>query len=136
MCVRQLVSLFVRSSTTLSLNLRTDCSSHKCKPQSKRVLSAGLDTAYPLFGNAQPAGRLDAGDAILVDTIHTCGGSVGFKEPYGHIDFFPNGGISPQPGCEGEITGEYNQCRCPRIVLRPPVAQKGCEWHDSQCDDD
>jgi hypothetical protein len=69
-------------------------------------LCAGLDTAYPLFGNAQPAGRLDAGDAILVDTIHTCGGSVGFREPYGHVDFFPNGGDRPQPGCDDEITGE------------------------------
>ncbi|PNF37111.1 hypothetical protein B7P43_G00500 [Cryptotermes secundus] len=71
----------------------------------------GLDAAYPLFGNAEPAGRLDAGDAILVDTIHTCGGSVGFREPYGHVDFFPNGGDSPQPGCDGEITGEY-MLRC------------------------
>ncbi|XP_023703954.1 pancreatic lipase-related protein 2 [Cryptotermes secundus] len=71
----------------------------------------GLDAAYPLFGNAEPAGRLDAGDAILVDTIHTCGGSVGFREPYGHVDFFPNGGDSPQPGCDGEITGECSHSR-------------------------
>jgi hypothetical protein len=62
-----------------------------------------------MFGNAEPAGRLDAGDAILVDTIHTCGGSLGFREPYGHVDFFPNGGTRPQPGCDGEITGEYIQ---------------------------
>lgn len=81
-----------------------------------RVLSSGLDAAYPLFGNVPPAGRLDEGDAVLVDTIHTCGGSVGFREPYGHVDFFPNGGISPQPGCDGEITGGYVPSRRPNSV--------------------
>jgi hypothetical protein len=54
-----------------------------------------------MFGNAELDGRLDAGDAILVDNIHTASGSLGFKEPYGHVDFYPNKGTRPQPGCEG-----------------------------------
>lgn len=67
-----------------------------------------MDSAYPMFGNAEPDGRLDPGDATLVDTIHTCGGSLGFREPYGHVDFFPNGGTRPQPGCdEDDVTGEF-----------------------------
>ena len=60
-----------------------------------------------MFGNAEPEGRLDAGDAILVDAIHTCSGSLGFREPYGHVDFYPIKGTRPQPGCDGEdIVGE------------------------------
>lgn len=66
----------------------------------------GLDSAYPMFGNAETDGRLDPDDAILVDTIHTCGGSLGFREPYGDVDFFPNGGTRPQPGCDDDdVTG-------------------------------
>lgn len=68
---------------------------------------AGLDTAYPMFGNADAAGRLDPDDAILVDAIHTCGGSLGFPDPYTQVDFYPNGGIRPQPGCDAsDVTGE------------------------------
>jgi len=54
-----------------------------------------------MFGNAEPEGRLDAGDAVLVDAIHTCSGLLGFKEPYAHVDFYPNKGTRPQPGCDG-----------------------------------
>jgi len=61
-----------------------------------------------MFGNAGPDGRLDAGDAILVDAIHTCSGSLGFREPYAHMDFYPNKGTRPQPGCDGlDIVGEF-----------------------------
>jgi hypothetical protein len=60
-----------------------------------------------MFGNAEPDGRLDAGDAILVDAIHTASGLAGFKEPYGHVDFYPNKGTRPQPGCDGaDLAGE------------------------------
>ena len=60
-----------------------------------------MDAAYPMFGNAEPDGRLDASDAILVDAIHTASGLLGFKEPYAHVDFYPNKGTRPQPGCDG-----------------------------------
>jgi len=66
----------------------------------------GLDSAFPLFANEGPDGRLDAGDAILVDTIHTCSGFLGLREPYGHVDFYPNKGTMPQPGCgDNDIVG-------------------------------
>jgi len=54
-----------------------------------------------MFGNAEPEGRLDAGDAILVDAVHTASGLLGFKEPYADVDFYPNKGTRPQPGCDG-----------------------------------
>jgi len=71
-------------------------------------LCAGLDSAFPLFANEGPDGRLAVGDAVLVDTIHTCSGFLGLREPYGDVDFYPNGGTIPQPGCgENDIVGEY-----------------------------
>ncbi|XP_021915374.1 phospholipase A1 member A-like [Zootermopsis nevadensis] len=67
----------------------------------------GLDTAYPMFGNADAAGRLDPDDAILVDAIHTC-----FPDPYTQVDFYPNGGIRPQPGCDAsDVTGQCSHSK-------------------------
>ncbi|XP_063899068.1 uncharacterized protein LOC135119159 [Helicoverpa armigera] len=63
----------------------------------------GLDPALPLFSGLPLAQRLDPGDADFVDVIHTDAGIFGYKEPIGHADFFPNGGKSPQPGCELEV---------------------------------
>lgn len=42
--------------------------------------------------------RLNKEDAEFVDVIHTAGGTLGFLDSMGHVDFFPNGGIAPQPG--------------------------------------
>jgi hypothetical protein len=63
----------------------------------------GLDPAGPLFSVRNPAGRLDAADAVYVECIHTNGPTIalvgaGIGAPIGHADFFPNGGTS-QPGC-------------------------------------
>ena len=70
-------------------------------------MCAGLDAAYPMFGNAEPEGHLDAGDAILVDAIHTDSGLFGFKDPYANVDFYPNNGTKPQPGCgEDDAIGQ------------------------------
>ncbi|KAF9411979.1 hypothetical protein HW555_009393, partial [Spodoptera exigua] len=63
----------------------------------------GLDPALPLFAGLPAAQRLDPGDADFVDVIHTDAGIFGYKHPLGHADFFPNGGASPQPGCELEV---------------------------------
>jgi len=72
------------------------------------ILCAGLDSAYPLFANEGPDGRLDAGDAILVDAIHTSSGFLGLKQPYAQVDFYPNKGTRPQPGCgANDIVGEF-----------------------------
>lgn len=45
--------------------------------------------------------RLDKTDASFVDVIHTAGKSLGIFEAIGHADFYPNGGIAEQPGCDG-----------------------------------
>lgn len=44
-------------------------------------------------------GRLGEDDAHFVDIIHTTAGYLGIKDPIGHVDFYPNGGVPPQPGC-------------------------------------
>lgn len=58
----------------------------------------GLDPALPLF-SSDPVGRLDPTDAAFVDIIHTCAGYLGYSQPCGHVDFYPNGGTYRQPGC-------------------------------------
>lgn len=58
----------------------------------------------PAFeGTAGPESRLDKTDGDFVDVIHTCGGTLGYKAPMGNVDFFPNGGIAMQPGCNGML---------------------------------
>ncbi|GJQ71683.1 hypothetical protein Trydic_g11378 [Trypoxylus dichotomus] len=58
----------------------------------------GLDPARPLIENG-----LSSTDAKFVDIIHTSSGVVGEVEPTGHVDFYPNGGRAPQPGCLATI---------------------------------
>lgn len=43
--------------------------------------------------------RLNKDDADVVEVLHTDGGTFGFKDACGTIDFFANGGSS-QPGCK------------------------------------
>jgi len=85
--------------------------------RNSHILHAGLDAAYPMFGNAEPEGRLDSGDALLVDAIHTCSGSLGFREPYTHVDFYPNGGTRPQPGCVDDDTGEWPEASITEVPV-------------------
>ncbi|XP_027437927.1 lipase member H isoform X3 [Callorhinus ursinus] len=66
----------------------------------------GLDPAGPLFNGRPPEDRLDPGDAQFVDVIHSDIDALGYKEPLGNIDFYPNGGLD-QPGCPKTILGGY-----------------------------
>lgn len=61
----------------------------------------GLDPAGPLFSEfwVSEEERLHEDDAEIVVAIHTDGGAAGFDDPIGTIDFYPNGGTPPQPGC-------------------------------------
>ncbi|XP_015115611.2 pancreatic triacylglycerol lipase [Diachasma alloeum] len=60
----------------------------------------GLDPALPGFHVISTNdGKLDPTDADFVDVIHSCGGILGFLQPVGHADFYPNGGVAVQPGC-------------------------------------
>jgi pancreatic triacylglycerol lipase len=56
-----------------------------------------LDPAGPLFHMNSPNERLASSDGDYVEVIHTNGWTLGFGEPIGQSDFFPNWGSS-QPG--------------------------------------
>ncbi|XP_063530739.1 lipoprotein lipase-like [Cydia strobilella] len=61
----------------------------------------GLDPARPLFEfpKKPKALSLDASDAEFVDVIHSCSGVLGVQNPIGNVDYYPNSGTPPQPGC-------------------------------------
>ncbi|XP_076239982.1 pancreatic triacylglycerol lipase [Calliopsis andreniformis] len=60
----------------------------------------GLDPALPGFHLlTSDKTRLDSTDAFFVDVIHSCGGVLGFLQPLGSADFYPNAGTAVQPGC-------------------------------------
>lgn len=58
----------------------------------------GLDPASPGFYQCN-GDHLDPSDAGFVLVVHTDGGVYGALEPTGTVDFYPNGGSRPQPGC-------------------------------------
>ncbi|XP_050047603.1 pancreatic lipase-related protein 2-like isoform X2 [Dermacentor andersoni] len=63
-----------------------------------------LDCAAPLFEFRGLHPRKQ--DVLYLDALHTSAGTnlllghVGLRRPFGHVDFYPNGGIQ-QKGCEG-----------------------------------
>ncbi|XP_015584844.1 pancreatic triacylglycerol lipase [Cephus cinctus] len=57
-----------------------------------------LDPALPLFSSAKPGDRVAKGDAKFVQVIHTNAGALGYSDPIGDVDFYPNGGRK-QAGC-------------------------------------
>lgn len=64
----------------------------------------GLDPAGPLFYNRWYNDRLNFDDADYVEVMHTNAGTLGFSNPIGYADFYPNGGSS-QPGCGLDLVG-------------------------------
>ncbi|XP_038220937.1 inactive pancreatic lipase-related protein 1-like [Zerene cesonia] len=105
----------------------------------------GLDPAKPLFDKIPLDQRLDPSDGEFVDVIHTDAGIFGYNRNVGHVDFYPNGGVSPQPGCELEVVVPQqellNKYFCSHwrsyrffseSVLRPKsfVASKCSSWKD------
>ncbi|XP_055004412.1 lipase member H isoform X1 [Boleophthalmus pectinirostris] len=77
-----------------------------------------LDPAGPLFTGSSPENRLDPTDAQFVDVLHTDIDALGFRQPLGHIDFYPNDGTD-QPGCPTTIFsgGAYFKCDHQRSVF-------------------
>lgn len=82
-----------------------------CAGMSARFISAGhvhaailLDPAGPLFYYDSPEDRAHYDDADYVEVIHTNRGTLGFTDPIGDADFYPNGGSS-QPGCGLDLIG-------------------------------
>ncbi|XP_041787627.1 phospholipase A1-like [Anopheles merus] len=70
----------------------------------------GLDPALPLFSIHEKENRIDHQDAMYVEVIHTDGGLLGFRDPIGTADFYPNGG-SHQPGCGLDVVGLCSHTR-------------------------
>ncbi|XP_044732684.1 phospholipase A1 VesT1.02-like [Chrysoperla carnea] len=80
--------------------------------QLKRI--TGLDPAWPLYEDLRPQTaewRLTKDDALFVDVIHTAGGVLGFLFPIGDNDYYPNGGINPQPGCLVDLGASCSHSR-------------------------
>ncbi|XP_017135824.1 lipase member I isoform X1 [Drosophila miranda] len=59
----------------------------------------GLDPALPLF-TQRSVDSLRSNAAQFVDVIHTDYPLFGDIRPRGTVDFYPNFGFAPQPGCE------------------------------------
>ncbi|XP_060054545.1 lipase member H isoform X1 [Erinaceus europaeus] len=96
----------------------------------------GLDPAGPLFNGKPPEDRLDPGDAQFVDVIHSDTDALGYKEPLGNIDFYPNGGLD-QPGCPKTIFGGMGYFKCDHqrsVYLYLSSLRKNCTVTAYPCD--
>lgn len=71
------------------------------------ILSAGA-----LFSKGQTENRLHYTDAMYVEVLHTNAFMLGYADPMGHADFYPNYGTE-QPGCILDFIG---QCAHGRAV--------------------
>lgn len=61
------------------------------------IFYPGLDPAGPRWGGNAQALNTQAGR--YVEAIHTDGGTLGIMDRIAHVDYYPNGGRNPQPGC-------------------------------------
>ncbi|CAH1397810.1 unnamed protein product [Nezara viridula] len=106
-------------------------------PKKSRIhfcnLLRSLDPAEVLFAESPLEYILDKEDAPLVEIIHTSGGFLGFKRPLGHRDFYPNGGLFPQPGCPGDISGLCSHRRAYQYFAEA-VKNRGWGFKATKCD--
>lgn len=61
----------------------------------------GLDPSRPLFNENASAGRLNIGDARLVEVFHSNGDQQGIFQPIADLDYYINNG-KIQPECGGK----------------------------------
>ncbi|XP_018336491.1 uncharacterized protein LOC108744988 [Agrilus planipennis] len=69
----------------------------------------GLDTTYMIFRGRPVQDRLTPDDADFVDIIHSNSGDMGYPDPHGHVDFYPNCGVT-QPQCANETGAIKSLC--------------------------
>lgn len=66
-----------------------------------RRITATDPARRPFENSVTPSSdRLSAEDASTVVVVHSNAGGGGYLAPIGTVDFYPNGGGAPQPGCE------------------------------------
>ncbi|XP_063241726.1 pancreatic lipase-related protein 2-like [Bacillus rossius redtenbacheri] len=103
-CVAQLVLALARSGAgdthlvgfSVGAHVAGMTANHLGDLRLERI--TGLDPAMPLFATRGPEERLDSGDALFVDVVHTNALVQGMVQQCGHVDFYVNGGLL-QPGC-------------------------------------
>ncbi|XP_040168742.1 pancreatic lipase-related protein 2-like [Anopheles arabiensis] len=83
----------------------------------------GLDPALPFFAGDAPD-RIMASDADYVEIIHTNGGVLGFMEPIGDADFYPNYG-RVQPGCGVDVGGGCAHARAVHFYVESILSRHG-----------
>jgi len=93
----------------------------------------GLDPAGFLFHTVPKSEKLSTEDAKFVDVIHSAGLWIGTDEVVGHVDFYPNGGMAPQPDCKGEPIGlDCSHQRANKLFEESIDSQVG--FHSVLCD--
>lgn len=94
-----------------------------------------LDATGPLFEGTSV--HVSRKDAEFVDVIHTSGGSsilegeLGTDRPFGHVDFYPNGGRR-QPGCPSVSGVTCHHKRAPVLFLES-LQDTGCRFKSHAC---
>lgn len=83
-----------------------------------------LDAAGPLFNINNPGQRVADTDADYVESIHTNAGLLGFDEPLGHANFYPNFGRR-QPGCGVDASGNCAHGRAVQFMVESITSTVG-----------
>lgn len=83
----------------------------------------GMDPAGPFFSLGHDD-ILDRSDAQYVEVISSNAGTLGFKQPLGHANFYPNGGKS-QPGCGIDLVGTCAHSRSYEYFAESLISRVG-----------
>ncbi|XP_037291638.2 pancreatic lipase-related protein 2 [Rhipicephalus microplus] len=109
---------------------------YKKQTGTKLARISALDAARPLFEQSEV--YVSRTDAVFVDAIHTSSGwtvlqkSLGMGKPYGHVDFYPNGGRD-QPGCGGLLEIDCDHGRAPLYYIESLKYRHQCRFLTYKC---